>query len=91
MRISNIRGILQGSMTALESLLKVVEFHMLVPDDEKRSLSADVHKSLAEIYSMAENDARYLISPKVELRARTNPPWLSRESLSHRPPWGSQE
>jgi serine/threonine protein kinase len=78
--ISNIKQVLRGSETALESLLGLVELHMLVPDYEKRSSSIEVHEKLVEICRDAENDPRYLIDPEVESRARTNPPRSSKES-----------
>ncbi|KAJ4328820.1 hypothetical protein N0V84_000607 [Fusarium piperis] len=77
--ISNINQILRGSETALESLLDLVELHMLVPNYEKRSPSIEVHKKLVEICHDAEKDSRYLIDPEVESRARTNPPRSLRE------------
>ncbi|KAJ3468292.1 hypothetical protein MRS44_002357 [Fusarium solani] len=78
--ISNIKQVLRASETALESLLGLVELHMLVPDYEKRSSSIEVHEKLVEICRDAENDPRYLIDPEVESRARTNPPRSSKES-----------
>ncbi|KAI8677917.1 Protein kinase domain-containing protein [Fusarium keratoplasticum] len=78
--ISNLEQILGGSETALESLLGLVELHMLVPDYERRSSSTEVHEKLVEICRDAENDPRYLINPEVESRARTNPPRLREPS-----------
>ncbi|KAM6517990.1 hypothetical protein FSOLCH5_006761 [Fusarium solani] len=78
--ISNIKHILRGSETALESLLDLVESRMLVPDYVKRSSSIEVHEKLVEICRDAENDPRYLIDPEVESRARTNPPRSSKEA-----------
>ncbi|KAM0427798.1 hypothetical protein ACHAPT_007255 [Fusarium lateritium] len=78
--ISNMLQILGGSKTALESLLDLVEVHMLVPIHELRSPSFEVHKILERICFTAEKDPRYLINPEVESRARTNPPRSSRGS-----------
>ncbi|KAJ4170988.1 hypothetical protein NW754_007131 [Fusarium falciforme] len=83
--MSNLSQILQGSKTALEDLLGVVELHMLVPNWRERSTSIEVHEKLAEICRKAGNDHRYLIDPEVEPRASTNPP-RSRGSPHHLAP-----
>ncbi|RSL49633.1 hypothetical protein CEP54_012338 [Fusarium duplospermum] len=72
--IDNIEQILRGSETALESLLYLIEEHMLVLNWKDRSPSVDVHAMLAKICHDAQNDTRYLNDPEVESRARTNPP-----------------
>ncbi|RSL99222.1 hypothetical protein CEP52_009893 [Fusarium oligoseptatum] len=74
--IDNLEQILRGSETALESLLDLIQSHMLVPNWKDRHSSVDVHAMLAEICHYAQNDTRYLSDPEVESRARTNPPRL---------------